>query len=254
MKIGRYQLENGQQVYGELEGEIIYPLIGELGQLTRNTRAASISLDVVKTMAPVAPGKIIAIGPGHNNMMPPGREPPERPFLFFKPSTTVANPGDPIIYPEGVTNILYEMEIAAVIGRTASKVSENEALDYVLGYTCCNDVTAGKLETDWGTQLSYHWKAYDTFGPLGPVVATGLGDVEGLRMTSRLNGVVHAETKVSLIYSPADLVSWISHIMTLNPGDVIALGAAAQADLKPGDVCEIDIEGIGVLRNSVLSV
>lgn len=251
MKIGRYQTA-GRVFYGELDGDVVHPLVGDIGALSRDKQALPLPLASLRTLAPVAPTKIIAIGPGHNNMMA-GRQPPARPFLFFKPSTSVANPGDAIRYPMGVENILYEMELAIVIGKTATRVSQDEALDHVLGYTCCNDVTAGKLERDWGTQFSYHWKAFDTFAPLGPVVATDLHEIEGLRMTSRINGSVHADTQVSLIYSPADLVSWISHIMTLNPGDIIATGAAAQADLAPGDICEIEIDGIGKLVNPVVA-
>lgn len=251
MKIGRYE-KNGKIFYGELDGERIHPLVGDLGSLGRAKNQSTISTDSVRILAPVLPTKIIAIGPGHKDIIPAGREAPERPYLFFKPSSAVTNPFDPIIYPPEVSNILYELEVAIVIGRKAHRVSESEAENHILGYTCCNDVTAGSLQKDWGTQFSYHWKAYDTFAPLGPVVATDLR-IEGLGMTSRINGVVHGDTKVSLIYSPADLVSWISHIMTLNPGDVIATGAAAQADLKPGDRVDIEIEGIGILSNPVVS-
>lgn len=253
MKIGRYEVAD-KIFCGELADGKIYPLEGELCNLTRQPNVPPVDIRQVRVLSPVLPTKILALGPGHNNMMPPGREPPARPFLFFKPSSCVANPEDPILYPTGVSNILYELEIALVISKTACRVPEDKALDYILGYTCCNDVTAGSLKEDWGTQLSYHWKAFDSFGPLGPVITTDLGDIEGLAMVSRINGVIHADTKVSLIYSPADIVSWVSHIMTLNPGDVIALGAAAQADLKPGDLCEIEIEGIGCLRNRVIKV
>jgi len=253
MKIGRFEIA-GLTFHGELDGDMIHPLAGPLDKFTRQRDATPVPIGAARMLAPVTPSKIIALGPGHRNMIPAGREAPARPYLFFKPSSCVANPGDPILYPTGVSNILYEMEIALVIGRTARRVREADAPDYVLGYTCCNDVTAGSLREDWGTQLSYHWKAFDTFGPLGPVIATDLPDIEGLSMVSRINGTVHANTRVSLIYSPADIVSWISHIMTLNPGDVIALGSAAQADLKPGDLCEIDIEGIGTLRNHVVRV
>lgn len=249
MKIGRFEVA-GHCFHGELRGEEIIPLEGELGSLAPRRGARPVSTEAARTLAPVLPSKIIAIGPGHNNMLA-GRQPPERPFLFFKPSTTLINPGDPIVYPATVSNILYEMELAIVIGRRASRVSQAQARDHILGYTCCNDVTAGHLAKDWGTQFSYHWKAFDTFGPLGPLISTEL-DVEGLAMTSRINGEIHVETTVSLIYSPEDLVSWISHIMTLNPGDVIATGAAAQRDLAIGDLCEIEIEGIGRLSNPVI--
>ena len=251
MKIGRFET-GGRTLYGELEGETIHPLAGEFGDFCRVPGASPLTLANVRLLAPAVPSKMIALGPGHNNMIPEGYEPPERPYLFFKPSTAVIGPGDDILYPASVDNILYELEIAVVIGRTASRVSKERALDYVLGYTCCNDVTAGSLEKDWGTQFSYHWKAFDTFGPLGPVISTD-HDIEGLPMVSRINGEEHARTEVSLIYSPADIVSWISGIMTLNPGDVIAMGAAAKADLEVGDRIELEIEGIGVLGNQVVA-
>lgn len=251
MKIGRFEIA-GHCFHGEQRGEEILPLEGELGSLVPRPGARAVSIHCVRALAPVQPSKIIAIGPGHNNMLA-GRQPPDRPFLFLKPATTVINPGDPIVYPDNVSNILYEMELAIVIGRRASRVSRAQAGDHILGYTCCNDVTAGELARDWGTQFSYHWKSFDTFGPLGPLISTER-DVEGLTMTSWINGEVQAETTVSLIYSPDDLVSWISHIMTLNPGDVIATGAAAQKDLRIGDLCEIEIEGIGRLSNPVVGI
>ena len=251
MKIGRYE-SAGRIFHGEPEGDKIIPLRGEFGSFSRDESASPIAHSDARVLAPAVPGKIIALGPGHNNMLPEGYDPPERPYLFFKPSTTLANPGDPIVYPATVDNILYELEIAVVIGKTATNVSEADALDHVLGYTCCNDVTAGSLEKDWGTQFSYHWKAFDTFGPLGPVINTD-HNIEGLAMVSRLNGEEHARTEVSLIYTPADIVSWVSGIMTLNPGDVIAMGAAAKCDLRVGDEIELEIEGIGTLANKVIA-
>lgn len=249
MKIARFE-QGGKSCYGELDGEVIHLLSGPLDKLSRVQGAEPIGVGSVKLLAPVTPSKILALGPGHTNMIPAGRQAPERPYLFFKPSSSLANPGDAILFPIGVDNILYELEIAAVIGKRTWRVAPGDALDHLLGYTCCNDVTAGFLDRDWGSQLSYHWKAFDTFAPLGPVVATDL-EIAGLAMTSRINGKVHTETSVSLIYDTAELISWISHIMTLNPGDVIALGAAAQASLVVGDCCEIEIEGIGILRNTV---
>ncbi len=252
MRIGRYQ--SGESVfYGEPEGELVYPLVGELHALRRQAGAEPLALETLKTLTPVTPSKIIAIGPGHRDVL--GEHPaPERPYLFSKPCpNTLTHPGDPILFPVGVDNILWELEIAIVIGRQASRVARENAADYILGYTCFNDITAGELRRDWGTPVSYYWKAYDSFAPLGPVVASGLEAIEGLAMTSRLNGEVTHATVVSLIYSPEDLVSWISSIMTLYPGDVIATGAAASGNLRPGDVCEIEIEGIGCLVNPVIA-
>lgn len=251
MKFGRYRASSSE-FYGELDAGQVYPLTGDLHAMVREEGAQAIPLESLKTLAPVVPNKIIAIGPGHRDVLAGRHEPPARPILFFKPSPgTVTNPGDPIVYPPGVDNILWELEIAVVIGRQARRVAREEAAQYILGYTCCNDITAGELRRDWGTPVSYHWKAYDTFAPLGPVVATDLGEIEGRAMTSRVNGEVQYETVVSLIYSPEDLVSWISHIMTLYPGDVISTGAAANGNLKPGDVSEIEVEGIGCLSNPV---
>ena len=253
MKFGRYQ--SGTDIFrGELEGDRIYRLTGELEAMRREEGSGPISLASVKTLAPVMPNKIIAIGPGHNDVLGGQHEPPERPYLFFKPCPgTVTHPGDPIVFPAGLDNILWELEIAIVIGKQASRVSRQDASGYILGYTCCNDITAGDLRRDWGQPVSYYWKAFDTFAPLGPVVATDLGEIEGLAMTSRVNGEVKYETVVSLIYSPEDLVSWISQIMTLYPGDIISTGAAANGDLKVGDVCEIEVEGIGCLSNPVVA-
>lgn len=253
MKIGRYQSGTGI-FYGELESDKVYPLTGELSSMVRDQSAEPVPLGSVKTLAPVMPNKIIAIGPGHNDVLGGQHAPPERPYLFFKPCPgTVNNPGDPIVYPPGVDNILWELEIAIVIGKNASRVSREDASDYILGYTCCNDITAGDLRRDWGQPVSYYWKAYDTFAPLGPVIATNLGSIEGRAMTCRVNGEIRYETVVSLIYSPEDLVSWISQIMTLYPGDIISTGSPANDNLKPGDSCEIEIEGIGRLSNPVVA-
>lgn len=253
MKIGRYKSGAGC-FYGELDNGQVHPLTGELHSLERDPDAGPIALESVDILAPVMPSKIIAIGPGHKDVLGGEHAPPERPYLFFKPCPgTVTNPGDPIVYPQGVDNILWELEIAIVIGKKASRVSPQDASEYILGYTCCNDITAGDLRRDWGQPVSYYWKAYDTFAPLGPVVATDLGKIEGLAMTCRINGKVEYETVVSLIYSPEDLVSWISQIMTLYPGDIISTGSPANGNLKPGDICEIEVEGIGCLSNPVVA-
>lgn len=254
MKFARFQ-GTDSPFYGELVNDRVYPLYGDLSNLQREEGGTAIPLNTLKHLVPVMPNKIIAIGPGHRDVLGGEHEPPERPILFLKPCPgTLTHPGDPIVYPPGVDNILWELEIAIVIGKQATRVTREEAGEYILGYTCCNDITAGELRRDWGTPVSYHWKAFDTFAPLGPVVATDLEHIEGLAMTSRVNGEIQYETRVALIYSPEDLLSWISQIMTLYPGDVISTGAAANGNLRPGDTSEIEVEGIGCLSNPVVAV
>lgn len=207
------------------------------------------------------PGKIIAVGLNYSDHAAESAvEPPSAPITFTKWPTCLIGDADPIRIPAGIDEVDWEAELAVVIGRTALDVAVEDALDYVAGYTCINDVSARRVQREEG-----QWsraKSFDTFGPIGPVVvpAAELPDPQTLAITSRLNGRVmqHANTK-DMIFSVAELISRLSQGMTLEAGDIIATGTPSGVGafrdepvfLRDGDVIEIEIEGIGVLRNPV---
>ena len=252
MKLVRFALDRRVQ-YGALQSDHILPLQGELDALTPVVGAKPITLDSVKLLAPTSPSKVIAIGPGRRRVLAAGAAPPERPTLFFKPATAVNNPEDPIIFPPELDYLNHEGEIGIVIGKLARRVKRENAAAHILGYTCVNDVTAGELRKIAGTPMMFHAKAFDTFAPFGPVVSTDI-DPSNLDTECRVNGELRVKACTDdLIYAPDFLVSWISHIMTLLPGDVISTGAPGVGPLKPGDVVEVEIEGIGCLRNPVIA-
>lgn len=252
MKIVRFEY-NGRVQYGSLHGDQIETLEGELHALKPLAGARPIALSSVKLLCPTPATKVVAIGPGRRRVLGKS-QPPELPTLFFKPSTAINNPGDPIIFPPELDYINHEGEIGIVIGRTARRVKRENAAAHILGYTCVNDVTAGELRKIAGTPMMFHAKSFDTFAPFGPAVATEV-DPANLDTECRVNGElrVKAPTTDDLLYSPEFLVSWISHIMTLLPGDVISTGAPGVGPLKPGDIVEVEIEGIGCLRNPVVA-
>jgi len=252
MKIVRFAVADRVQ-YGSLEGDRIVPLQGELHALKPGAGGVPIALSSVKLLSPTSASKVIAIGPGRRRVLGPKGQPPERPTLFFKPSTAVNNPGDPIIFPPELDYLNHEGEIGIVIGRAARRVARENAAGHILGYTCVNDVTAGELRKTAGTPMMFHAKSFDTFAPFGPVVDTEV-DPSNLDTECRVNGEVRVKARTDdLIFSPEFLVSWISHIMTLLPGDVISTGAPGVGPLRPGDTVEVEIEGIGCLRNPVIA-
>jgi 2-keto-4-pentenoate hydratase/2-oxohepta-3-ene-1,7-dioic acid hydratase in catechol pathway len=184
-----------------------------------------------------------------------GWEIPELPALFVKPETALAGPGDPIIYPRGAVNIHYEAELVVVIGRTARRVSEGDALSYVLGYTCGNDVSDRTIQAkEMKFGCLFAGKAYDTFAPIGPVIATDI-DPSNLEVVGRLNGDVKQRGNTSdLLFSVPKLVSYLSGFMTLMPGDIIMTGTPSGiGPIVPGDTFEVEIEGIGILSNPVVA-
>jgi 2-keto-4-pentenoate hydratase/2-oxohepta-3-ene-1,7-dioic acid hydratase in catechol pathway len=251
MKIVRYS-RAGREQYGALEGDGIEPIEGELGAFRKTARAKSIPRGSVSLLAPVAPGKIVAAGLNYGQLVRDLKvEPPAEPLIFIKPSTAVIGPDAAIVYPPQTRKLYYEGELAIVIARRASKVPRSEARRYVLGYTCMNDVTAVDLQ-DRDHEFTRS-KSFDTFAPLGPVIETEIENPDDLALTARLNGKLRQNTRTSdLIFKCDFLVSFISHIMTLLPGDVISTGTPpGLGEIKPGDVIEIEVEGIGKLINPV---
>jgi 2-keto-4-pentenoate hydratase/2-oxohepta-3-ene-1,7-dioic acid hydratase in catechol pathway len=252
MKIVRYTADGGSPAYGILEDSTVFALQGDLyGEFSKGAEVGS--TDGVQLLAPVEPGKIVAIGlnyKDHVTELDPDRKLPEAPVIFMKPQSGIIGPGEAIelANPENETH--YEAELVVVIGKKARDVSEAEALDYVLGYTAGNDVSDRKVQYASGQWVQ--GKGYDTYCPLGPVVETEL-DPGKVQVQSRLNGEVRQNSNTEvLIFSVPFLVSYVSKVMTLNPGDIIMTGTPhGVGPMKEGDVIEVDVEGVGVLSNPV---
>lgn len=238
----------GAARYGELVGERIYEL-DAAPWLGGKRSGAQVEADAVKLLAPAEPSKVFAVG--YNYLSHRGdRELPAHPPIFLKLPTTITDPGAEIRYPPDATDLHYEAEMVIVIGRTARNVTPDEAADYVFGVTAGNDVS----ERDWQAN-DLQWfraKASDTFGPLGPVVVTGL-DYNDLLVESRLNGeTMQSQRSRDFIHDVEAIISHISRSATLYPGDIIFTGTPGDTSaMQPGDVIEIEVEGVGVLRNTV---
>ncbi len=208
----------------------------------------------VRLLAPVDAPRIIGVGLNYvSHIRECNVSAPALPMLFMKHPSAVIGPGEAIVYPRRAKKVDFEGELAVVIGRHARRVSEAQALDYVLGYTCANDVSERETqvaEMKMGCLLV--GKSYNTFCPLGPAIVTGL-DPASLDLTTRLNGQVRQRINTSdLLFSVAGLVAYLSQAMTLWPGDTILTGTpSGVGPLQPGDVVEVEISGIGVLRNPV---
>ena len=227
---------------------------GELDSLKAHATTAAIPGQVVtapRVLVPVAPSKIVAIGLNYkDHAAEMGKPLPAEPLMFLKPSTAVIGPGDAIRIPDNAGRVDHEAELGIVIGKRASRVPAASALDYVLGFTCVNDVTARELQR---RDVQYtRGKGFDTFAPLGPCIAIGL-DASALD----IEGLVNGETRQSsntrqLIFSVPEIVAFVSGVMTLLPGDVIATGTpSGVGPLTAGDRVTVKIEGIGELSNRV---
>ena len=256
MRILRYQVGSSEPSYGILEDDLsILQLVGSpFGEFEAGARVAY--MDGVRVLPPVEPTKIIGVGLNYvSHIEESGAPTPGFPMLFVKPTTAIIGPGEAIVYPRQGQQVEFEAELAVVMGRPTKHVGEDRALDYVLGYTCGNDVSdrvIQKAEMKMGALLV--GKGFDTFNPLGPVIATGL-DPTDLDVKARLNGEERQNANTSdLLFGVARLVSYISQAMYLLPGDVIMTGTpAGVGPIAPGDVVEIEIGGIGVLSNPVMS-
>ncbi len=249
MQIARFEL-GGNISYGLVEADFIRPVEGGLfGDLKPS--GAPIHLSSVKLLAPVVPNIALAVllnYPSHIG----GRPASPRPELFVKPNNTLANPNDAIIMPDGCERVDYEGEMVAVIGKTCSRVSVEDALSYVFGYTCGNDVSA----RDW-QRADGQWfrgKGCDGFGPLGPWIETDI-DPWNTDLSTKLNGVEVQRCNTSeMINNVAETIAFVSRVCTLQPGDVIFTGTSGQPTaLKPGDVVEVVVDGIGTLKNTFIA-
>jgi len=241
-------------IYGVLDGERLIPIEGSIFA-DFSVGGEAVPLAGVQLLAPVGPSKIVAVGLNYkDHAMERGKPLPEEPLLFIKPSTAVIGPDEAIVYPHMSKRVDYEGELAVVIKRRASQLSALEPVEpYILGYTCFNDVTARDLQ-DKDKQFT-RAKSFDTFAAIGPWIVTGL-DPSNLDIKTFLNGKLRQSSNTrNLIFSIPDLVRFISNVMTLLPGDVITTGTPAGiGPMVPGDEIDVEIEGIGTLRNRVLRI
>jgi 2-keto-4-pentenoate hydratase/2-oxohepta-3-ene-1,7-dioic acid hydratase in catechol pathway len=209
-----------------------------------------------------SPSKIACVGLNyHDHCRETGMAAPERPLIFAKFPSSLVGPGAAIEWPDGLTEqVDWEVELAVVIGRRTRHASESEALDAIFGYTAANDVSARDLQ--FADQQWVRAKSIDSFCPLGPVIVTPdeFGDPQDKRLVTRVNGeTMQDSTTAEMIFSVAEVVSFLSHACTLEPGDVILTGTPwgvggfrdPPVFLKPGDTVEVEVEGVGVLANDV---
>jgi 2-keto-4-pentenoate hydratase/2-oxohepta-3-ene-1,7-dioic acid hydratase in catechol pathway len=243
MKLVRFYA--GQELLqGLLDGDFVRPL-------EDSASWDKYDIDRIRLAPPVEPTKIVAVGLNYRDHAEElGLAVPQEPLLFMKPSSSVIGHGDSILLPPQSSRVDYEAELGVVIGKPTRKVSAKEASDHILGYTCLNDVTARDLQEKDGQWIRA--KGFDTFCPIGPCIEAEL-DPSDLAIDLYLNGSLKQTSRTSmLIFSPAELVEFISGIMTLWPGDVIATGTTSGiGPMKEGDSVEVRIEGIGSLVNSV---
>jgi 2-keto-4-pentenoate hydratase/2-oxohepta-3-ene-1,7-dioic acid hydratase in catechol pathway len=251
VKLARFMVR-GQIYYGEVQGEQLRVIKGDpfcAYQVTEKTFA----LAEVKLLAPVAPGKIICVGYNyfaHLEEFRKNTEIPAEPVIFLVAPSALLHPEEMIQLPYTEHQTHYEAELVVIIGKKGRNIPPEKAREFILGYTCGNDVSdrdIQKKDGQWTRAKSFH-----TYKPLGPFLVRNL-DPTNLLIQSRVNGQVKQKSNTQLmIWSVEQLVSFISQVMTLCPGDVIYTGTpAGVGPLAKGDVCEIEIEGIGILRNSV---
>jgi 2-keto-4-pentenoate hydratase/2-oxohepta-3-ene-1,7-dioic acid hydratase in catechol pathway len=237
--------------YGILDGDTVREIRGNLFGGYAET-GATLKLSAVSLLCPCQPGKILAVGLNYKSHL--GNRPqPDHPEIFYKPVTALQDPGGPIVTPRDSTDLHYEGELVVVIGQQVKSASLEEARAAIFGVTCGNDISDRNWQHGPGKDLQW-WRAKgcDTFAPLGPAIVTGL-DYANLLLETRLNGErVQRQSTSDLIFDCPALVSWISGWVTLMPGDIIYTGTPGSTrKMSPGDVVEVEIEGIGVLRNPV---
>ncbi|WP_195278592.1 fumarylacetoacetate hydrolase family protein [Clostridium sp. J1101437_171009_A5] len=241
----------GTPVWGVLQGELVRTLTGAPYEGICYD-GESLPLADCRLLAPCEPTKIVCIGKNYyDHAIEMGEGVPERPILFLKAPNTLNRPEGPLHAPDFVQRLEYEGELAVVIGRRAKDVKEEDFADYILGYTCLNDVTARDIQKGDGQWT--RGKSMDGFAPVGPIVTDEV-DGSDLGIQTRLNGrVVQQGRTAQFMHKIPELLAFITASMTLEPGDVVTTGTpAGVGTMHPGDVVEVEIEGIGVLRNHVV--
>jgi 2-keto-4-pentenoate hydratase/2-oxohepta-3-ene-1,7-dioic acid hydratase in catechol pathway len=239
---------NGNPTYGVVEGDRVVEIEGDLyGDWKKTDRTRN--LEGLKILIPTEPSKVLALAGNYKDHL--GDIPvPGNPEIFYKLPTTLIAHGEQIVIPPGTEEVHPELELVVVIGKKTKNVSKDNALDHVLGVTCGNDVSA----RDWqrGDRQWWRAKGADTFGPVGPFIATGI-DYGALDIELRVNGEVRQKSDTShMIFGVAEIVSFVSQFVTLEPGDLIFTGTPGKTrGISPGDTIEVEIEGIGTLKNTV---
>jgi len=238
--------------FGIVDGTDLVVLAGDPLFAGFDTTGERVPLGEVALLAPVIPrSKVVCVGKNYrDHAAEMGGEAPAAPLLFLKPNTAVIGPGDVIVRPPQSQRTDFEGELAVVIGRVAKNVAASDALDYVFGYTIANDVTARDLQ-----QADGQWaraKGFDTFCPLGPAIETEFDLDGGARIVTRVNGVVRQDGPISdMVHSVPDIIAYASAAFTLLPGDVILTGTPAGiGPFEAGQTVEVEITGLGILRNT----
>lgn len=255
MKLARYHADQKNH-YGILkeDGQLQRLIGGPYDSLEFD--GAVDQIDTVELLPPTPAPRLFGVGLNYvSHIKESGHDTPDIPMLFMKPSTAVIGSNEAIIIPQQCKEVHFEGELAVVIGRTAKNISEEEAHSVILGYTCANDVSDRPIQfAEMAMGCLLIGKAFDTFCPLGPVIATDL-DPDNLELVTRVNGVVRQQINTSdLLFSVAQLVSYLSQAITLLPGDVVITGTpSGVGPMQPGDVVEIEIEGIGTLSNTAVA-
>jgi 2-keto-4-pentenoate hydratase/2-oxohepta-3-ene-1,7-dioic acid hydratase in catechol pathway len=250
MRFIRYSVGESKPRYGWIFQDKVGPIEGEpFGEFRR--LEAGMPLDRVRLLAPVIPGKIVAVGRNYvDHAKERGADAPEIPLIYLKPPSAVIGPEETILLPPQSQRVDHEGELAVVIGKVGRWIHAEDALQHVLGYTAANDVTARDLQ-----QKDGQWtrgKGFDTFCPLGPWIETDI-DPSDMRLICRVNGEMRQMGSTrEMVFSVQQLIAFVSSVMTLHPGDVILTGTPSGiGPLKHGDSVEVEIEGIGLLRNPV---
>jgi 2-keto-4-pentenoate hydratase/2-oxohepta-3-ene-1,7-dioic acid hydratase in catechol pathway len=247
----RFQ-KNNEVSYGILENDTVHELRGDLFDHART--GATHHISDVTLLYPARPSKVLAVGLNYRSHLG-SRPAPAHPEIFYKPVSCLQSPDGPIVIPRDASNVHYEGELVLVIGKRTRNASAEEARRAIFGVTCGNDVS----ERDWqnGATKDLQWwraKGADTFGPLGPAIVTGI-DYSNLLLTTRLNGeTVQRQSTSDLLFPAAAIVSHISNWVTLEPGDLIYSGTPGSTKkMSAGDTVEVEIEGVGILRNKVVA-
>lgn len=245
------RFQKGQAIgFGQLNGDVISILDGNLFDNPKET-GDQIGLADVILLSPVAPQNVFCVGRNYRSHA--GDKATPIPGIFTKLPTVISGPNAPIPYPKGAEDLHFEAEMVVVMGRQCFNVTPEQALDYVFGVTCGNDLS----ERNW-QKNDLQWvraKSSDGFGPIGPVLVTGL-NYNDILLEGRLNGeVVQSERTSNMIHSVGNVISFISQTITINPGDIIYTGTPGQTRaVQPGDVIEVELENVGVLKNKVVTI
>ncbi len=251
MRVARFSL-NGEPKFGILDGPELVLLKGHPLVLGYETTGERVPLKDVKLLAPTIPSKVVCIGKNYTDHVGEmGLELNPEPTIFLKPSSSIIGPGDSIVLPTQSNHVDLEVELTIVMGQIAKNVSEKDALNYVWGFTIANDVTARDLQASddqWARS-----KSFDTFCPLGPWIETEFVP-DGQILESRIDGDTKQQASIDLmIHNVPKLISYVSHNMTLLPGDVILTGTPAGITrISSGELVECEVEGIGTLINPVV--